>query len=113
MDCCAGFFGLLLNDMHSFTAAQNMRSPGYLVCCTWVQEIWSSYGSEEIRNSFKYCGIHQHIDAEATSEIAVNASRLHSVEPIAKAEVNFPAPFFFCYANSRYGFAVNQRSSWS
>jgi len=58
---------------------QNMRSPGYLVCCTWIQEIWSSYGSEEIRNSFRYCGIHQHIDAEATSEIAVNASRLHSV----------------------------------
>ncbi len=25
-----------INDMHSFTATQNMRSPGYLVCCTWI-----------------------------------------------------------------------------
>ena len=64
--------------MHIFTAAQNMRSTGYLVCFTWIHEIWSSCGSEEIRNSFKYCGIHQHIDAEGTGEVAVNASHLHS-----------------------------------
>ncbi len=68
-----------INDVHSFTVGNNMRSPGYLLCCNWIQEIWSTYESEEIRKSFRYCGIHLHMNAEIPGEIAVDTSQLHSV----------------------------------
>jgi len=35
--------------------------------------------SGEIRKSFRYCGIHLHMNAEGPGEIAVDTSQLHSV----------------------------------
>jgi len=66
-----------IQDVHTYTVANNMRSPGYVACCIWIQEIWESYECEEIRKSFKYCGIQRH--QISNEKVSIDTSQLHSV----------------------------------
>ena len=47
----------LVNAPKSYTAAGNVRSPGYAMVLQWISEIWDELDSNLIARSFDNCGI--------------------------------------------------------
>ena len=46
-----------LNSPKSFTAKNNLKSPGYALAITWISEIWKAFDPEIIKKSFRCTGI--------------------------------------------------------
>ena len=47
----------MTNEPKSFTAADNLQSPGYAKAITWISETWDSFDRQILANSFDQCGI--------------------------------------------------------
>lgn len=41
-----------------YTRNANMKSPGYVLCSTWISEIWQELSVGLIKKSFEVCGVH-------------------------------------------------------
>jgi len=47
----------LVHAAKSYTAAGNLRSPGYAQAVIWISEVWADLDASLIANSFQFCGI--------------------------------------------------------
>ena len=47
----------VINEEKSFTAAGNLKSPGYTQVIVWISEIWNQLESRIISDSFDRCGV--------------------------------------------------------
>ena len=47
----------LVNSPKTYTAAGNMRSPGYANVINWISEIWSDFDTNLLARSFDHCGL--------------------------------------------------------
>ena len=87
----------MINEPKSFTAAGNLRSPGYAKAITWISEVWASFDSHLLANSFDQCGITSSSvnDMHLQLRTFVNSSRfVDSLEPAGEEEIDslFVAP---------------------
>ena len=87
----------MINEPKSFTLAGNLRSPGYAKAITWISEVWESFDSHLLANSFDQCGITSSSvnDMHLQLRTFVNSSRfVDSLEPAAEEEIDslFVAP---------------------
>ncbi|CAF0776643.1 unnamed protein product [Brachionus calyciflorus] len=55
-----------INGEHTFTANQNLRSPGYENIINWVSVIWNEFDTTLLKESFDMCGL-------------LDSSNLHSI----------------------------------
>ncbi|CAF1093596.1 unnamed protein product [Brachionus calyciflorus] len=62
----------------TYTAQQNMRSPGYVSAINWLNQIWNDFDDFSIKESFELCGISRH-GTKADGRLDINCSKLHSV----------------------------------
>ncbi len=60
-----------------FTVNLNMKSPGYVLCSSWISEIWQEMSADLIRKSFDLCGVHNnHLTMNFT--LSIRMDNLHS-----------------------------------
>ena len=87
----------MINEPKSFTLAGNLRSPGYAKAKTWTSEVWASFDSHLLANSFDQCGLTSSSvnDMHLQLRTFVNSSRFaDSLEPAVEEEIDslFVAP---------------------
>jgi hypothetical protein len=51
-----------LNEEKTYTRFDNVRSPGYAKCISWLLEMWLEFPNHLIINSFESCGIISQLD---------------------------------------------------
>jgi hypothetical protein len=59
----------LVNAPKSYTAAGNMRSPGYAQAVLWISEVWAELDASLIASSFQFCGITTRNLADFSSQL--------------------------------------------
>ncbi len=53
----------------TFTKSHNLRGPGYVLMCQWIEKAWIELKADYIAESFKYCGITTSVIAEYQSNL--------------------------------------------
>ncbi len=53
----------------TFTKSHNLRGPGYVLMCQWIEKAWMELKADYIIESFKYCGITTSVIAQYHSSL--------------------------------------------
>ncbi len=66
-----------MNEEKIFTISRNLKSPGYVKCCEWLNSIWNDFDTEKIKKSFEVCGVQKHV--MVNGQVRVCWNKLHTV----------------------------------
>jgi hypothetical protein len=70
-DCWTSWY--LSEDTHSFTKAENLKSPGYALVIDWISKIWAEFDESILRDSFDACGISSNSNLSSMLKCIVSA----------------------------------------
>ena len=59
----------LVNAPKAYTAAGNLKSPGYAQAVLWISEVWADLDASLIASSFQFCGITSHNLADLSRQL--------------------------------------------